>query len=96
MDFFKTSGWGFHDTHFQLDRATKKISLSGSHYVYSGRAFPKLHDFIAEETGMSFTDTIYAKKDIHVDEARVNQEFIQAVKTEDCFSRLSFEKIERV
>lgn len=70
--------------------------LSGTHYVYSGRAFPKLHDFIVEETGMDFSDTISGKKDLAIDKPIINAEFLAALKAQGCFSRLSFEKIERI
>lgn len=45
---------------------------------------------------MNFADNISAKKDLPVDDPRINETFLAAVKKEDCFSRLSFEKMERI
>ena len=45
---------------------------------------------------MNFADTISARKDLPVDEPRINEGFMSAVKVADCFSRLSLEKMERI
>lgn len=80
MDFFKLKGWGYKDTQFVHDTSNHKIKLSGSHYAYSGRAFPKLYDFIKQETGMTFTDQILAKKDLEIDPSILNSEFVSAIQ----------------
>lgn len=46
------NGWGYEDTEFFLN-ASQKVALSGSRYLFSGKALPDLRPWMEEKAGLN-------------------------------------------
>ena len=80
-----------------MDPKANKIVFSGDRYLYSGQHMPELMDWIQRVVSMDFSKEIPEQKDMEIDAPRnVNHDFLKDLALEKCFSRLSFEKWERI
>jgi len=66
--------------------------------LYSGQVMPNFADWILENIqGVDFTKPAPQQEDMEIDPPKhVNHEFIRALESQNCFSRRSFEKWERI
>lgn len=98
IDYFKKQGWGYNDSEFILDMQKKQIKVTGDRYLYSGKYLPELLPYAESKIQVDFTrpHKIQREQDIEVNPPQnVNHQFMQAIDSEKCYSRRSFERLER-
>lgn len=70
---------------------------SGNRYLYSGEDMPKFFPWSQDHLTFDFENPRENQKDMHIDEPKnVNHDFLKELISNKCFSRLSFEKWERI
>lgn len=71
-------------------------TFTGDKYMYSGHTLPELRAWIDRVVSLDFENPRPKQSDMDVDAPNVNHEFLEAVEKEQCFSRRSFEKWDRI
>ena len=54
LDFHHKQGWGYSDSSFVYNKKTKKISFTGSRYLYAGKVLPDLAKYFEENIAINF------------------------------------------
>ena len=73
-----------------------QVFFKGNKYMYSGKYMPEFYPWVQKEVGFSFDVERNPQEDMEVDPPVVNHSFMEDLEREKCFSRLSFEKWERI
>lgn len=73
------------------------VSFSGNKYMYSGHELPNFYKWVVENVAINMDDQKRPQQDVEIDAPRnVNHGFLKDVEEKNCFSRLSFEKWDRI
>jgi alkyldihydroxyacetonephosphate synthase len=99
LDYFDKQGWGYADSYFVFDPKRKMCAFggTGTKYLYSGEEMPGLYQWGLDNLKFDFDLPQETQADMEVDEPKnVNHEFLNDVIKQKCFTRLSFDKWERV
>ena len=73
------------------------VKFTGNKYMYSGYYLPDFWPWVQLNVGMNKHDLKPAQEDMEIDHPQnLNHGFLEALKTEKCYSRRSFEKWERI
>lgn len=83
------SGWGFTDTEFELN-SEGLVYLTGSRYLFSGKALPSLRLWMEESAGLNVEDATPCQPHPDVPAPIKNEEFLAELKTLGCYSKLTF------
>lgn len=89
----KHTGWGYKDTKFTLNHQGL-VSLSGSRYLFSGKALPSLRSWMEESAGLNIDDASPPQPQGPVPAAIRNEDFLAQI--EGNYAKMSFSDRERL
>lgn len=94
---FKWNGYGYADAAFHYNKDIKSAVFEGHMYEdMHGRVLPYFLPWAQEALGLDVQYTTYAQPNITIPPSIINQEFIDAMKSQTPYIRMTFDDNERL